>query len=67
MLSAQDLALSLGGAQVLQGVSVHVAPDELVGLLGPNGAGKSSLLAALAGLLEYRARPDDLLETHLRF
>ena len=50
MLRATDISLSLGGATVLDDVSVHVERGELVGLLGPNGAGKSSLLKVMAGV-----------------
>ncbi|MGH7971772.1 MAG: ABC-F family ATP-binding cassette domain-containing protein, partial [Limisphaerales bacterium] len=46
---ANDLVLAYGHQQLLQGVTLSVAPGEKVGLLGRNGCGKTSLLRLLAG------------------
>ena len=50
--------LSLGGRQVLHGVSLTPARGEFLALCGPNGAGKTSILKALAGLVPGAAQPD---------
>ncbi|HET9597634.1 MAG TPA: ABC transporter ATP-binding protein [Anaeromyxobacteraceae bacterium] len=50
-LALRDLTFRYGDREVLRGVSLEVAPGEILGLLGPNGAGKSTLFAILAGLL----------------
>jgi energy-coupling factor transporter ATP-binding protein EcfA2 len=41
-----------GGATVLRGVDLAVAPGERVALMGRNGAGKSTLLRHAAGLMD---------------
>ena len=53
-LTARDLHKAHGAATILAGVSVTVAPGDVLGVVGPNGAGKSTLLRILAGL----DRPD---------
>lgn len=42
------------GFDILQGVSLHVNPGEVVCVIGPNGAGKSTVFKALYGFIEVR-------------
>ena len=52
-IAADHLAVTLGGRRVVEDVSVHLAPRQLVGILGPNGAGKSTFVRALLGLIRH--------------
>jgi peptide/nickel transport system ATP-binding protein len=59
VLSLRDLAISFpGGVQALRGVSLEVAPGEIVGLVGESGAGKTVLGLAALGLLPPSAELD---------
>jgi branched-chain amino acid transport system ATP-binding protein len=49
-LAVDNLDVRYGGVHAVRGLSLSVAPGEIVGLIGPNGAGKSSTLHAIMGL-----------------
>jgi branched-chain amino acid transport system ATP-binding protein len=46
-----DLHTFYGKSHILHGISLHVAPGEVVGLLGRNGVGKSTTLKTIMGLV----------------
>src|SRR3954447_4273649 len=49
-LAAFDLVKSYGRRRVVDSVSLHVEPGEVVGLLGANGAGKTTTFYMIIGL-----------------
>ena len=51
MLEVAELRSGYGRLEILQGVSLSVAPGTIVGVIGPNGAGKSTLLKTIFGYL----------------
>jgi lipopolysaccharide export system ATP-binding protein len=63
LLRAEGLEKSYRGRRVVDGVSFHVAPGEVVGLLGPNGAGKTTSFNMVVGLV-VPARGRVLLGQH---
>ena len=50
MIKAQNIHKSFGSLEVLKGVSLNVAPAEVVSIVGPSGAGKTTLLQILGTL-----------------
>lgn len=50
LINVESLTLSLDDTRILNGVQLHVEPNQIYGLLGPNGAGKSTTIAVILGL-----------------
>jgi len=55
MLRVDAVSVSLGGADVLNGVDLDVGEGERLAVLGPSGSGKSTLLRTIAGLVRPAA------------
>lgn len=60
-LRIDDLAKAYGGKRAVDGVSMTVAREEIVGFLGPNGAGKTSVMNMVMGLVKPDAGSIELL------
>ena len=50
-LEIKNVSLSINRKLIVNNVSIHVSPGEIVGLLGPNGAGKTSTFNLIVGNL----------------
>src|SRR3984885_3984031 len=51
LIRVEDIHTYYGKSHILHGVSLTVAPGEVVGLLGRNGVGKSTTLKSIMGLV----------------
>lgn len=56
MLAVDDVSVHFGGIAAVNGASLRVGTDEVVGLIGTNGAGKTTLLNAIGGYVPSRGR-----------
>ncbi|MEY2471947.1 MAG: type transport system ATP-binding protein [Actinomycetota bacterium] len=73
MLVADGLTRRFGDVIALDGLSLRVAPGEVVGFLGPNGSGKTTALRSILGISEpdsgtvtWKGKPVDT-ESRRRF
>ncbi|MDX2436276.1 MAG: LPS export ABC transporter ATP-binding protein [Acidobacteriota bacterium] len=51
-LAAHGLRKAYRGRWVVDGITLDIAPGEIVGLLGPNGAGKTTTFYMMVGLVQ---------------
>ncbi len=54
LLAVDGLAAGYGATEILRGLSMSVAPSEIVAVLGSNGVGKTTLNMALSGIVRAR-------------
>src|SRR5437588_14675 len=73
LLATERLVKEYRQRRVVNGVSITVAPGEIVGLLGPNGAGKTTTFNMVVGLIKpdggavkFQGRPITGLPMHRR-
>lgn len=51
VLDVEHLSLQIGGARILEDVTLSVAQGEMLGVIGPNGAGKTTLFNLVSGVI----------------
>ena len=54
MLEVSNVDAGYGSTVILQDISLHVEPGEVVTIVGANGAGKTTLLRTISGLVKPR-------------
>jgi ABC-2 type transport system ATP-binding protein len=55
LLATENLTKDYGSFRALAGMTLRIAPGEVIGLLGPNGSGKSTALRLMLGFLKPTA------------
>ena len=52
LIRLQQVAVTIGGQNILDSIDLTVEPGQIVTLIGPNGAGKTTLVRSVLGLLK---------------
>jgi branched-chain amino acid transport system ATP-binding protein len=55
ILATRGLGLQIGGARIVEDMTLEARAGELIAIIGPNGAGKTSLFNLISGLTEPTA------------
>ena len=53
LIDIGSLSVRFGGHAVLENVSMHIAPGEIITIVGPNGSGKTTLLRTIIGAVKF--------------
>jgi branched-chain amino acid transport system ATP-binding protein len=51
ILEVNDIKKSFGGIKALDGISIGIEENAIIGLIGPNGSGKTTLLNTVSGFI----------------
>ncbi len=55
MLKLDELTVAYGDHLALSGITLEVAPGEILAIIGPNGAGKTTLIRAVSGVIPIKS------------
>ena len=55
-IALSDISVRLGGALILDRLSLDIDAGSWVGLIGPNGAGKTTVLRCIGDAVEFEGR-----------
>ncbi|MHA2501480.1 MAG: ABC transporter ATP-binding protein [Candidatus Kariarchaeaceae archaeon] len=55
VLEVKNLYGGYGKSEILHGINLHVAKNEIVCIIGPNGSGKSTAIKVIYGLATYHS------------
>src|SRR4030088_1486284 len=65
MLAISDLHVAYGQSEVLHGLNISVAPNEIVAIMGRHGMGKTTLMKSLMGIVPTKSGSVNMEGTEL--